>query len=93
MVTRKQIRRWASEKAMRLRLRKLARRLDPGPRTRLWTSDWKAIADTDRGDVIVGSGGGGATVNLIGSDGSAWIIGRGGDGGIPPGDAPTPVRC
>lgn len=40
--------------ARRVGLRRLAARLNsnPGPRIRIWTADWKLLADTDRGDTI-----------------------------------------
>lgn len=50
-------RRWASMKAHRVGWRWLGVRLHPGPRIRLWDSEFALLADTDRGDVILPSPG------------------------------------
>ncbi|MFG1794156.1 hypothetical protein [Nocardia sp. NPDC049149] len=52
MVTRTQLRRRLHKTARRLGLRRLALRLDPGPRIRLWDAEFNLKADSDRGDVI-----------------------------------------
>lgn len=46
------LRRWATAKARRVGWPFLAAALDPGPRIRLWDSEFALLADSDRGDVI-----------------------------------------
>ena len=45
-------RRWLTTLARKARLPRVAAHADPGPRVRLWDSDWNLKADSGRGDTI-----------------------------------------